>query len=100
MGPPNGLVVRSRFVSSSFPAGVGNRVVADLARELALVVSEPIFDIPRLVEAVRHQRLDPFLGGGSADRSHARIPPGGDLDVRRQAGVDEALALFDLPFVD
>jgi hypothetical protein len=58
---------------------------------LAQVVSEPIFDILRLVEAARHQRFDPFLGGGSCERSDARIPPDTELDVRRQAGVDEAL---------
>ena len=87
-------------MSSSFPAGVRNRVAADLACELAQVVSEPIFDISRFVEAARHQRFDPLLGGGSADRSHARIPPGGELDVRRQAGVDEALGVCDRPFVE
>jgi hypothetical protein len=36
-----------------------------LARYLAQVVSEPIFDIPRRVEAACHQRFDPVLGGGS-----------------------------------
>jgi hypothetical protein len=40
---------------------------AGLARALAQVVSEPIFDIPRLVEAARHQRFDPILGGGSPE---------------------------------
>ena len=34
-----------------------------LAPDLAKVVSESIFDIPRLVEAARDQRLDPLLGG-------------------------------------
>ena len=87
-------------MSSSFPAGVRNRVAADLARELAQVVSEPIFDISRFVEAAGHQRFDPFLGGGSADRSHARIPTGGELDIRRQAGVDEPLGVGDRPFVE
>ena len=85
-------------MSSTFPAGVRNRVAADLARELAQVVSEPIFDISRFVEAAGHQRFDPLLGGGSADRSHARIPPGGELDLWRQAGVDEPLGVGDRPF--
>src|ERR1700677_2230571 len=62
-----------------------------LARDLTQVVSEPIFDVPRLVEAGRDQRLDPLLGGRSPERSDARIPPGAELDIRRQAGVDEAL---------
>jgi hypothetical protein len=73
---------------------------ARLARDLAQVVSEPIFDIPRLVEAARDQGLDPLLGGRSPERSDARIPPGAELDVRRQAGVDEALGLGDCPFVE
>jgi hypothetical protein len=64
---------------------------AGLARYLAQVVSEPIFDIPRLVEAACHQRFDPILSGGSPERSDACIPPGTELDVRRQASVDEAL---------
>jgi len=71
-----------------------------LARDLAQVVSEPIFDIPRLVEAARHKRLDPLLSGRSPERTDARIPPGAKLDVRRQAGVDEALGVGDRPFVE
>ena len=59
------------------PPGVENRVGrAGLGRDLAQVVSEPIFDVPRLVEAARHQRFDPILGCGSPERSDARIPPG------------------------
>src|SRR5258705_7644604 len=72
----------------------------DLARDLAHVISKPIFDIPRLVEAARHQRLDSILGSGSPERSDARIPPGAEFDVRRQAGVDEALGVGDRPFVE
>ena len=52
------------------------------------------------MEAVRHQRLDPLLGGRSTERSDARIPPGTELNVRRQAGVDEAFGVGDRPFVD
>ncbi len=52
------------------------------------------------MEAARHQRFDPLLGGGSPERTDARIPPGAELDVRRQAGVDEALGLCDRPFVE
>ena len=73
---------------------------AGLARDLAQVVSEAIFDIARLVEATRHERLDPVLGGGSPERSDARIPTRAQLDVRRQAGVDEALGVGDRPFVE
>jgi hypothetical protein len=56
---------------------------AGLASDLAQVISEPTFDIPRLVEASRHQRFDPILGGGSPKRGDPRIPPGTKLDVRR-----------------
>jgi hypothetical protein len=34
---------------------------------LSDVVSEPILDIPRLVEAAGHQRFDRILGGGSPE---------------------------------
>jgi hypothetical protein len=66
---------------------------AGLARDLAQVVSEPIFDIPRLVEAACHQRFDPILGDGSPERSDACIPPSTELDIQGQAGVDEALGV-------
>jgi hypothetical protein len=86
--------------------GGGKRLLADgtisaasLARYLGQVVPEPIFDITRLVEAAGHQRFDPILGGGSPERSDAGIPPGTELDVRRQSGVDEALGVSDRPFV-
>jgi len=36
---------------------------AGLARDLAQVVTEPIFDIAWFVEAERHQRFDPILRG-------------------------------------
>jgi len=67
---------------------------------LPQVVSQPIFDIPRLLKPARRQRFDPLLRGRSTERLDARIPPGIDLDVRRQAGVDEALGVGDRPFVE
>src|SRR5581483_1649458 len=73
---------------------------ADLAGDLPQVVSEPIFDIPGLVEAALHQRFDSILCGRSPERSDARIPPGAKFDVRRQTGVDESLGLGDRPFVE
>src|SRR5260370_39860055 len=100
MGPPNRLVVMSRFVSSSFPAGVRNPVAGDLARELARVVSEAIFDISGFVEAARHQRFDPLLRSGSADRTHARTPPVRDVILRRQPGVDAGRGVSARPFVN
>ncbi len=87
-------------MSSCSLDGVGNRVERRLARNLAQVVSEPIFDVPRLVEAARHQRFDPILGGWSPERSKARITTGAKLAVRRQAGVDKALGVGDRPFVE
>src|SRR5580693_4873276 len=71
-----------------------------LAMNLTKVVSKPIFCVTPLVEAALHQRFDPILGGGSTERSDARIPPSAKLDVRRQAGVDEALGVGDRPFVE
>src|SRR5580698_10859884 len=71
-----------------------------LARDLAQVVAEPIFDVPRLVEAARHQRFDPILGGGSPERSDARVPPGTKFDVRPQAGVNEAFSVGNRPLVE
>ena len=52
------------------------------------------------MEAARHQLFDSILGRGSPERSDARIPPGTELNVRRQAGVDEAFGVGDRPFVD
>jgi len=49
--------------------------------DLGQVVPEPIFDISRLVEAARHQRLDPLLGRGPPERRDARIPPGAELET-------------------
>jgi hypothetical protein len=93
------VLARFRPVEMGLAAGENDHG-AGLARDLSQVVSEPIFYIPRLVEAERDQRLDPLLGGRSPERSDARIPPGAKLDVRRQAGVDEALRLGDRPFVE
>jgi len=55
---------------------------ADLARHLAQIVSEVIFDIPRLVEAERHQRLDSISGSGPTERIDARIPSGACRAIR------------------
>src|ERR1700733_2781983 len=78
----------------------GTASSTDLARDLAQVVPESIFDISRLVESARHQGFDPVLGGRSTERSDARIPPGTEFDVRREAGVDETLGLSDRPFIE
>src|SRR5580658_11201028 len=86
--------------SRLFPAELAAASNARLPPDLAEVVSESIFDIPRLMEAARHQRLDPLLRGRSAERSDAGIPSSAKLDVRRQAGVDETLGLGDRPFVE
>src|ERR1700721_4767451 len=71
-----------------------------LERDLTDVISQSIFDIARLVEAYRHQRFDPLLRSRPADRSHACVPPSGELDIRRQAGVNETLRAGDRPFVE
>jgi hypothetical protein len=38
--------------------------------------------------------------GRSPERSNARIPPGSELDVGRQASIDKALGVGDCPFVE
>src|SRR5579871_1625674 len=84
-----GLASNTAILTSStlrMAAGAG---LADLAQ----VVSEPIFDIARLVEASRHQRFDPILSGRSPERSNARIPPGAELDVRRRLVLTRRLVL-------
>jgi len=62
------LVSKRRPESVSFhvrkPFEFRDRVERQLARDLAKVVSEPILDIARLVEAACHQRFDPILGSG------------------------------------
>ena len=73
---------------------------AGLAHELAQIVSEPIFDVPRLVEAESHERFDSFWAARPIERSDARIPPGSELNVRWQAGIDEALGVGDRPPVE
>jgi hypothetical protein len=60
---------------------------------LPQVVSEPIFGIPGLVEAASHQCFNPILGGGSPEWSDARIPPGTELDVRREDVLTRRLVL-------
>jgi hypothetical protein len=49
------------------------------------------------MEAARDQRLDPLLRCRPPERCDASIPSGAKLDIRRQAGVDQALGLFDRP---
>jgi hypothetical protein len=81
-------------------AGVILASITGLARDLANIVSEPVFRVSRFVEAARHQLFNPLLCGWSPERSDARIPPGAEFDVRRQAGVDQALSLSDRPLVE
>src|SRR5580704_16433392 len=74
---PNGSGGAGRLIPSSFNRCsalrlrffMGYHLVACLPRDLAHIVSEPILDIPRLVEAAGHQRFDSILGGGAPERS-------------------------------
>src|SRR5579872_708232 len=52
------------------------------------------------MEAAGHQGFDPILGGRSPERSDAGIPTGAEFDVRRQAGVNEALCVGNRPFIE
>jgi hypothetical protein len=56
---------------------------AGLMLDLAQLVSEPIFDISRLVEAARRERSDPFLGGGSTIHAAPISTSGGRLVLTR-----------------
>ena len=76
------------------------RCLDQSSRDFTQVVSKAVFDVSRLVEATRHQRLDPLPAGGSPERSDSRIPLRAELDIWRQAGVYEALGLSDRPFVE
>jgi hypothetical protein len=72
----------------------------DLARNLAQVISEPVLYVPGFVEAAFQQRFDAILCSGPPERRDARIPTGAEFNVRREAGVDEALGVGDRPFVE
>src|ERR1041385_7275485 len=58
---------------------------ARLARDLSQVVSQPIFGVAWLVEALRHEGFDSILCGWSTERSDAGVPSGAEFDIRRQA---------------
>jgi len=58
--PPSKEVLQRRPTSRTRSRAFG------LALDFTEVVSEPILDISRFVEAARHQRFDPILCGGSS----------------------------------
>src|SRR2546429_1622212 len=64
-------------------------------------ISQAIFCIAGFAKASPNQLLDPILCGWSCHRSNARVPPGFDLDIRRQTSdVDKAPGVHDCPFVE
>src|SRR3954471_20920786 len=67
------FAVVSRSIGFIFPEGFG-AAVAQLARELAELVSEPVLDIARLLEAAFGEGLDAVLRGGPAERRDAGLP--------------------------
>src|SRR4051812_21102801 len=72
-------------VTASRPSNRSNAATVPLATDLPDVEAEPVLDIACTVEAARHQRLDPGLGGGTAERGQERVPLRLDLVIRRQA---------------
>ena len=62
--------------------------------------AQAVFDIAGSLEASRGQRLDAILGGRAAQRCDAGVPAGTELDIRRQAGIDQPLRLSDRPFIE
>src|SRR5260370_2395885 len=68
--------------------------------ELTDVVSQPIFDVARLVQATLQQRADSSLGRGTLNGGHACVPLGRDFCVGMQAcDIYEILRLHDRLFV-
>src|SRR6266446_6163756 len=71
------------------------------ATMLADEFSQVIFCIAGFAKASPNQLLDPLLCSWSCHRSNARVPPGFDLDIRRQTSdVDQAPGVHDCPFVE
>src|SRR5713226_2813447 len=71
------------------------------AAELTHVVSEPIFNIARLVEATLHQCVDSPAAGRARKGGKKCVPLGLNLNVGRQAGyVDKVLGVSDRLFVE
>ena len=76
------LLIASDTVMQTHPSAIAEGellVVCDLAQ----VVSKPVFDVSRLMEAQRHQRFDTILGGRASERRNTRIPTRTELDVGR-----------------
>src|SRR4051794_33349724 len=72
------------------------RSVKLFSSELTDIMSKSILDVPRTMEAARHQRLDPGLGRGPSKRGDEGIPLRCDLSIRRQAcRVNQALGVCD-----
>src|SRR5262249_59589990 len=71
------------------------------ATELTHVVSQPVFDVARFVEATIHQCLEPRLGSWARNRGHACLPLGSDFRIGRQAcDIDQVFGLRDGLFVE
>src|SRR5262245_54525707 len=71
------------------------------AAELAHVVSEPIFNVARLVEPTLQQFLDSRLAGGALNRGNTSVPLGSNFCVGRQARkIDEIFRFSDGLFVE
>src|SRR6266700_291929 len=71
------------------------------ATMLADEFSQVILCIAGFAKASPNQLLDPLLCGWSCHRGNARVPPGFDLDIRRQTSdVDQAPGVHDCPFVE
>src|SRR3954451_940164 len=69
--------------------------------EPADIMSKSVLDVARTMEAARHQRLDPGLGGGPSKRGDEGVPLRCDLSIRWQAcGVDQALGVCDRLLVE
>jgi hypothetical protein len=71
------------------------------APNLSHKISQVIFCVTRFAKPSLQQPFDPLLCGGLCHRSNARVPPGFDFNVGRQAGnVDQALGMSECLFVE
>src|SRR4051812_31365706 len=78
------------------PCSIKLRQVKLFSSEPTDIMSKPVLDVARTMEAARHQRLDPGLRGRASKRGDEGVPLRCNLSISRQAcRVDQALGVCD-----
>src|SRR3954471_10847863 len=78
------------------PCSIKLRPLKLFSSEPTDMMSKSVLDVPRTMEAARHQRLDPGLRGGPSKRGDEGVPLRCYLSIRRQAcRVNQALGVCD-----